>query len=94
MKRGQAYSFGGKPKEKLNSLGPGPGNYVPPDPSKYRQAAPAYSIKGSGGHDFLGKDARNAPGPGQYNGAIDTVKGKAPAFTMGGRRGSGRYKTD
>ncbi len=74
--------------------GPGPGNYMPPDPSKYKEQAPSYSIKGSGGHDFMSKDLRNAPGPGQYNAGVDGVKGKAPAFTMGGRRGSGRFKGD
>jgi len=65
MKRMPAYTFGGKPKGGKFSDAPGPGNYVPPDPSKYKESAPKYSIKGSGGHKFGGGGPDN-PGPGAY----------------------------
>ena len=90
MKRGQAYSFAGKPKDKMISDGPGPGNYMPIDTNAYKDRAPGYSIKGTGPKDPMANDHRNAPGPGQYNNKVDPVREKAPAFTMGGRRGSNR----
>ncbi len=64
---------------------PGPGNYQQVDPSKYKEQAPKYSIKGSGGHDF-GAGLRDAPGPGQYSTRVEPIKERAPAYTIGGKK--------
>jgi len=62
-KRDPAYSFGIRTKNKVDMSNPGPGNYSNIDTGIYKESAPKYSIKGSGGHDF-GKGLRDMPGPG------------------------------
>ena len=83
MNRGPAWSFPGKKKSSMPSDAPGPGNYMSVDPSRYKDAAPKYSIKGSGGHSF--HKGNDLPGPGAYSGKLDPVREKGPAFSMGGK---------
>ena len=98
-KNGIKYSMYGKPADAKDNGNPGPGNYEQ-DVGPTKDRSISYKMgNGAQRADYVGKDARDLPGPGGYDsperfgkdGLKYSIRGKSPEMRDNGHPGPGTY---